>query len=268
MNKSQIRELLGNLKVAVRLGHPDGVEIALDDLRAIPVVAANDQLNEGHLDQLIHPIGEILSRLPASQLRPLMEDQFTGLRAVAAVALARRYLTGKEANQRMLIVLAKDPRPEVRAALGETLREVGEPYPQLLLQLLETWLRDSAPKVRATALIALPSLTQSHSETIIKLIKPLKDDEDRDVRAALVDALQAIAQKDLAEPVLGMLTDWSAEPHPTIWVITRALSGSWAASHPREAETIIRNLHAKVGETKSITNALRALQRHGVKIEI
>ncbi|MBC8506141.1 MAG: HEAT repeat domain-containing protein [Anaerolineales bacterium] len=268
MNKSQIRELLGNLKAAARLGHPAAVEIALDDLRAVPIIAANDHLSEGHLDQLVYPVGDILARLPASHLRQLLEDQFTALRAVAGVALAKRFLTGKEANQKMLFVLAKDTRPEVRTALGETLRKVGEAHPEHLLHLVESWLRDSSPKVRATALVALPAMVSSQGEDVIKLLEPLKADEDRDVRAAMVKALQAIAQKDVADLVLTLLTDWSTAKYPNTWVITRTLSGSWAVSHPLDVETILSNLHAKFGKTKNITNALRALERHGLLIKI
>ena len=168
----------------------------------------------------------------------------------------------------MLIVLAKDSRPEVRSALGGTLRDVGEAQPEHLLRLVESWLGNSSPKVRATALIALPALVPSLGADIIKMIEPLKADQDRDVRAALVMALKAIAQNQLALPVLALLTDWSAAKYPSIWVITRTLSSSWAVSHPQEVETILTNLYAKVGETKNITNALRALERHGLKINI
>ncbi|MBL7161598.1 MAG: HEAT repeat domain-containing protein [Anaerolineales bacterium] len=268
MNKSQIRELLGDLKAAVRLGHPEAVEIALDDLRSLPVVAANDRLSEGFFDQVIRPAGVTLARLPTNQLLPLLEDPLAALRAVGAVALAHDYLTGKDVDRRALLAPAKDPRPEVRTALGGTLREVGEAYPEHLLHLLDGWLRDSSPKVRSTALTALPALTQSRGEGIIALIEPLNDDESSEVRAALVDALQAIAQGDLAESVLGLLADWGAESRPNVWVITRALSGSWAASHPKAVEAILRTLHSKVRKTKEITNALRALERHGANIEI
>lgn len=268
MNKPQIRQILGNLKAAARLGHPAAVEIALDDLRSIPIVSANDHLNDGHLDQLIFPAGEILARLPASHHRQLLDDPFSALRAIAGVALAKRYLSGKEANQGMLIVLAKDSRPEVRSALGETLRAVGEAHPEHLLHLVGSWLGDSSPKVRATALIAFPALVLSQGEEIIKMLEPLNADEDRHVRAALVKALNSLAQNHLAIPILALLTDWSTEKHPNMWVITRTLSSSWAVSHPQEIQAILANLHTKVGDTKNITSALQALERHGLKIEI
>ncbi len=268
MNKSKIRQILGNLKAAVRLGLSDTVTLALDGLRAQPQVAANDHLSAGHLDQLVRPAGDILSRLPADQLLPLVNDTLATLRAMGAVALAQRFFSGEDVNQSVLLVPGKDPRPEVRIALGETLRNVGEANPERLLRLVETWLGASSPKLRATALVALPALTESRGKEIINLLKPFKEDQDHDVRAALVEALQTIAQKDLAKATLSLLEDWSTEPHPNVWVITRTLSGSWSAAYPEEVEALLRNLHAKVGQTKSITNALKALERHGAKIKM
>ncbi len=268
MNKSHIRELLGNLKAAVRLGHSEAIAIALDELRALPIVAANDHLSAGHLDQLIRPAGEILSHVSTDQLLVLSEDQLTTHRAISAVALAQRFFSGEDLDRSALLALAKDRRPEVRIALGETLRAVGEVDPERVLILLESWMGDSSPKVRATALIALPSVVQKESELAITLLEPLKADQDRDVRAALVNALQAIAQMENADSILAMLASWSTDRHPNVWVITRTLSGAWAASYPKEVEAIIKNLHAQVGETKNITNALRALERHGVEIVI
>ncbi len=268
MNKSQIREFLGNLKAATRLGHIDAVDLALDSLRAHPVVAANDHLSEGQLSKLILPAGEILSRLPADHLLFLLEEPLAALRAAGAAALGKRYLIHEDVNRSMLLTLAKDQRPEVRTALGEALREVDEAHPERFLHLMESWLGDSTPKVRATALIVLPVLTSSYGEKTIKMLEPLKDDEDRDVRAALAKALGAIAQNEYADSILDMLTNWSAERYPSVWVITRTISGSWAASHPKKVEVILRNLHAKFGESKYFTNALRALERHGATIDI
>ncbi len=268
MNKSLIRELLGNLKAAVRLGQSEAVAIALDELRALPIVAANDRLSAGHLDQLIRPAGEILSHLTPDQLLVLSEDQLTTHRAISAVALAQRFCSREDVDQSALLALAKDHRPEVRTALGETLRAVGEAEPERVLILLESWMGDSSPKVRATALIALPSLVQKEGELVRTLLEPLKADQDRDVRAALVNALRAIAQMENAYSILAMLADWSTDRHPNEWVITRTLSGAWAASYPKEVEAIFKNLYAQIGETKNIANALRALERHGIEINI
>gem|GEM_PF-630217 len=268
MNKAQIREILGDLKAAVRLGQSEAIEMALDGLRALPIVEANDRFEAGFLSQLIRPAGEILSRLSAARLLPLLDDRPAALRAVGAAALAQRFLIGEDVNPEMIIRPARDARPEVRAALGETLREAGEAHPERLLHLVETWLRDPSPKVRTAALTALPALSPSYGEDILALIAPLKDDEDPGVCAAIVEAMQTIAQSGSAESVLRQVSAWGAEPRPNVWVISRTLSGSWAASHPREVKSILRDLYAKVGKTKEIAHALRALERHGVKIEI
>jgi len=268
MNKSLIIEILGNLKAVVRLGHPEAVKMTLDDLRTLPIIAANDHLSERLIDQFIRPAGNLLSRLSSNQLLPLMEDPLTALRAIGAVALAQRYLDGEDVTQRLLVRPAKDSRSEVRTAFGEILRDVGEAHPEYLLRFLGSWLRDDSPKLRATALIIIPALASSQIDDIIVLIEPLKNEGNSDVRAALVKALQAIAQRGLAEPTLELLTAWGSEPHPNAWVITRALSGSWAALYQNKVKAILTSLHEKIGLSKDITNALRALERHGATIEI
>jgi hypothetical protein len=264
MKKSQISAFLNDLKAAARLGHPEAVEMALEGLRAFPQVAANHPLGDGFIDQVILPAGKILSKLPAAQLHPLLDDPQTALRATAGVALAHRFGVGKDGNPKRLQIPAKDARPEVRTALAETLREVGEAHPERLLPLAEDWLAVPSARQRSTALGFIPALGQD----ILQNLDAFKAEQHPEVRAALVDALQALAQNDLAEPVLELLSHWGAEPRPNAWVIGRVLSGSWAASYPQEVKSILQTLHKIYGDRKAISNALKALQRHGVDIEL
>ncbi|MBC8496932.1 MAG: hypothetical protein H8D37_04650 [Chloroflexi bacterium] len=74
------------------------MEIALADLRSLPVVAATDRLSEGFFAQVIRPAAVTLARLPTNQHLPLLEDPLAALRAVGAVALAHDYLTGKDVD--------------------------------------------------------------------------------------------------------------------------------------------------------------------------
>lgn len=264
MKKSQINTFLNDLKAAARLGHPESVDMALDGLRAFPVVAANDPLGDGFIAQVVLPAGKILSKLPSADLRPLLDTHQTALRAIAGVALAQRFALGKDSNPKILQSPAKDPRPEVRTAFGQTLKEAGEAHPERLLPLAEAWLVAPSARLRSTALAFSPALGQD----ILQSLETFKDEEHPEVRAALVEALQALAQRDLAEPVLELLNLWGAEPHPNAWVITRTISGSWAASYPQAVTSILKNLHKKYGDRKSITNAINALHRHGVDIEL
>jgi hypothetical protein len=264
MKKSQVSAFLNDLKAAARLGHPDAIEMALEGMRSFPQVASNHPLGEGFIAQVIMPAGKILSKLPAAQLHPLFDDHQTALRATAGVALAHRFGMGKDGNPKQLQIPAKDARPEVRTALAETLREQGEAHPERLLPLAEEWLVAPSARLRSTALGFTPALGQDSLQTL----ETFKTEEHPEVRAALVEALQALAQNNLAEPVLELLSHWGAEPRPNAWVIGRVLSGSWAASYPQEVTAILQSLQKKYGDTKSIHNAIKALHRHGVDIEL
>jgi hypothetical protein len=61
---------------------------------------------------------------------------------------------------------------------------------------------------------------------------------------------------------------WGSESHPNTWVICRAVSSSWAVEYPEKVETILRDLAVKAGKSSQISNALRALARRGLDIEI
>lgn len=268
MQKAQIREFLNDLKISTRFGQAESVEAALDDLRSLPGVAANQRLSEGFLSQLVKPAGKLLAKLPLGQLQPLLDDRLAALRAIGGVALAEQYLTGKDISPKLLLVPARDTRPEVRTALGETLREGGEAYPERLLPLMQSWLTAPFTGVRETALLFVPVLASTYEGEVFSKLKTFIDEEHPEVRATLVTTLQTLAQRGSAEFVLELLAHWVTEPRPNVWVIGRTLSGSWAVSHPVEVKSILHTLQAKVGERKSITNALKALARHGLIIEI
>jgi hypothetical protein len=268
VKKAHIRELINDIKAAARLGHPEALELALDSLRTVPQVASNDSLGEGFLAQVILPVGRLLARQPANLFRQLLADPRAALRAIGAVALAQRFFLDEGVDPGWLLTPAKDPRSEVRAALGAALKEAGEAHPQRLLHLIEEWLADPSPRARATALLTLPAPTEPYRERLVELIAPLGSDNDRDVRKALADSLRQLAGRGLAESVLGLLAVWGQEPRPNVWVIARALSGAWAAEYPGEVTAILIKIHSKTGESKALTNAQRALARHGLEIEL
>ncbi|MEA3349168.1 MAG: hypothetical protein U9Q82_00950 [Chloroflexota bacterium] len=267
MKKTRIRELRKDIKAAVRLGHPESVEMALDGLRSLPQVAANDRLGAGFIEQVILPNAQIMARLPAVRIQQMTKDSLTALRAVGAAALAKRFLVENDVTVGMLRHAALDSRPEVRTAVGQILREAGDAHPERLLGLMGPWLRDSSPKVRCVALGFAPALLPAYGEDVIEQIGPLGRDSHADVRAALVDALQEIAQAGFATSVWGLLADWVTESPLNVWVLTRTVAGAWAASNPRKAQSILGDIYSKIGETKDVGIALRSLKRHGVDIE-
>ena len=266
--KAKTRELLRDIKAAAIFGQPETIELALNGLRTIPAVAANDRMGGSLIEQVVLPAGRSLSRLESKHLRPLLDDPLAAIRAVGAVGLAHRFLLEKDAGQKDLRRPGSDPRPDMRAALGRSLFEAWEANPERLLHLGAEWLAQPSPRLRHSALIFIPALAPAYGQRVVGLLKTLGADEDRDVRAALVDALKNLAGAGLAESVLGLLAAWVTESRPNSWVVCRTLSGSWAASHPSEAESILQELQSKTGKTSDISNALRALKRHGVEINL
>lgn len=266
--KNNTRQLLRDLKTATMLGNPEAVNIALDGLLAFPGVAANDRMNEGFIDKTILPVGGALTPLKTSHLRPLLDHDLAAGRAVGAVVLANQFATGKDATAKDLRKPANDARQDVRISLGRALKLQAPEAPEKLLDLGTTWLMNAAPKPRYTALIFLPALAESHGHRLVGLLGPLGNDPDREVRSALVKALNSLAQAGLAESVLGLLSLWVGEKHPNSWVISRVLSASWAAGHPSEAETILKELSSKPGTSSQVNSAVEALARHGVEMNL
>jgi hypothetical protein len=225
-------------------------------------------MNEGFIEKTILPVGEALTPLKTSQIRPLLEHDLAAGRAIGAVALAQQFIAGKDATAKDLRKPANDPRQDVRISLGSALRDIGSKAPDKLLNLGTPWLLNAAPKPRYTALVFIPALAESHGQRVVGLLGPLGNDPDREVRAALVAALNALAQAGFAESVLELLSLWAAEAHPNSWVISRVLSASWVAAHPAEAESILKVLSSKPGTTSQVNSAVEALARHGVEIDI
>jgi hypothetical protein len=256
----ELREILTNLKAAVRIGHPETIELALYALRSLPQVASNRPLKPSFLNETVLPLSRVLATAP--RLPDLSSDRLAAIRALGAGALAFRFLEGKRASPADLLIPARDPRPEVRMALRQALTLAGSPYPSKLLTLTESWLNDPSPRVRQLALELVPSLAAEHGERLLDAIQSLHREEHPQVRAALVDALTALAEAGLAEPILGRLAAWAGEPSPNFWVVARVLSTSWAAEHLQQAENILSTLERQTGPNRQIANARRALERH------
>lgn len=71
----------------------------------------------------------------------------------------------------------------------------------------------------------------------------------------------------MAEPVLDLLSRWSAEPEPNSWIVCRVLSASWASEHPIEVKSILQAIRSVTGESSHISNVLKALKRHGLALK-
>ncbi|MBN1665846.1 MAG: hypothetical protein JW862_02115, partial [Anaerolineales bacterium] len=91
MIKSQIRQLLRDIKAAALLGQPEAIDVALDGLLTFPGVAANATLEPAFILKVLLPVGNELSILPAGLLEMLQDHPLVTGRAIAASALAYQH---------------------------------------------------------------------------------------------------------------------------------------------------------------------------------
>ncbi|GAB4581802.1 MAG: hypothetical protein Fur0022_45520 [Anaerolineales bacterium] len=246
-----LRELLTDLKAAALIGHPDSLQSALDGIRALD----DDQLPPSAL----LPLGRALTPLPAKTLKPLFVDDDPAIRAVVSVALGERYMQGKDVTAQDLGIPAEDPNPEVRTALARALIEFTPPRPEKFTPLVESWLQPPqngvAPLPSLPALFLLPQL----SPAPFHLFSDYDSVEDHALRDVLLTCLNTLAEKGHTAAVLDLLSKWAARPKPNVWVITRALSASWAQHYPEQATRILNTLAAQAGMIRPI---VRALERY------
>jgi 3-methyladenine DNA glycosylase AlkC len=261
--KAEIRSILTDVKAAARIGHVDSIEIALEGLFRLPNVAANQMMNEVFIEQAILPIGEILadSRLNGGLLRSMTNNQHAALRAIAAVALALRYLKGDDKAAQDLRRIGSDARADVRAALSAAFRAAENSA--RVISLTRAWLGSKSPRQKQIAVAVLPNLVDTYPDEVWALLRPLHSEGDTDVRTALAETLNTLAQAGHAAQVLAILEDWVKQPDVKGWVVTRTLSRAWAAEHAAEALAILRQLTITKGPKRKVRNAIQALAQHG-----
>ena len=263
-----VNQLLRDIKAAVMINRSEAVNLAMDGLLLLPDVISNERINSNFIARVVNPLGEILSALPPVQLRQLAVHELAVGRAIGAIALTYRFVRNNEAITSDLTKLASDSREEVRTAIGKSLANQTEDAPERILELGKQWIQKPSPRIRTTALIFLPKLTPYFEEQIKNLLFPLGKDTDRHVRVELAAALGQIARTTSPESVLELLSAWSKDQDPNIWVICRALSESWAAQCPEEVEPILKEIRTKTQETRQITNTVKALRRHGLEVNL
>jgi hypothetical protein len=266
--KADIRQILRDLRVAVTLGSLEAVDIAMDSLLDLPGVSSNDPMNEAIIEQVVIPVGGILAGLKSSHLRPLLSHPLAVGRAAGGVALANQYVKGQNATPKDLRKSGNDPRRDVRLAFGRSLSILSEAHPEAIFKLGNAWMTQALPRLRYTAMLFLPPLAPRYEAEIFSLLNYPYTDPNREVRSALVATLNQLARMAYASQVLALLSGWSADPQPDSWIICRTLSASWAASHEAAVKLILQEIKSKTGESSHLSGALKALQRHGVVINL
>lgn len=243
-----LRELLTDLKAAVIIGDPESVHLALERIRSAP--------DDSVPPSAMHPLGEVLARLPLEQLLPLLDDEDTLIRGMAAVAAAHLHQTGGAIPEEALLFAADDPAEEVRSALADVL--AGDPAQAG--RLAADWLTNASTPVQQTGLAMIQRLPRLDAQ-LLALLEPLDSAEAHDFRAQLVETVSALGETDRHRFALDLLDTWAGRPDPNIWVITRALSAAWSQEHSAEAVRILNKLAGTAGEIRSIQ---RARERHNV----
>lgn len=268
--RTKIHSLLTDIKAAARIGHAESLWAALDGLFDLPEVAGNPPMSEVFLTQAILPIGEALShpRLKVATLRPLVNQPYAAIRAIAAVSLVRRFFGQGKVTLKDLKSLGKDPRRDVRAALAMAFVLAGEGDPQLLGKAVESWISSDSPRLRSVALHLIPTMAERDTPKVLKILGGFDASSDPEERAALVKNLVKLAQEGLADEVLKLLGKWAEEPETNLWVVSKTLSRSWAATHAGSSLEILTRLAAHLGPKKQITQTLQALLRHGADEDI
>lgn len=266
--KAEIKQLLRNLRTAVMLGRSEAINIALDGLLGLPGVTSNQQMNDGFIEQVVLPVGGALAGLSSAQLRPLLNHSFAVGRAIGGVALAHRFVKGHDSTQKDLRQPGNDARPDVRLSLGRSLYTLAANDPEKILSLGTRWIVELGPRLRHTALIFLPSLAPRFETQLLSLLGSLNAEQDSQVNATLVESLNILAQVGSPESVLGLLSTWSSDPHPNSWVICRVLSSNWVIGYHSEVKSILQAVQTKTADSRYISNAIKALARHGLEINL
>ena len=255
------QDLLLDLRAALRLGHPDAVRAALAAIAAQPEIAANRQIPARLRVEFLYPAGRALADalLAPDVLTDLQRAPLTGLRLLGAVVAGYHYAAGKLPLQKVQVI-GKDPRPEVRRALGDTLAEACPP--ERLLPLGRAWLGNSSPALRHTVLLALRGAVKGQGKALLNLLAPLHGEHEPESSQALVNLLNALGEQGYAREVLRLLETWIQRADLNPWLVGQTLSRRWAAAHAATAYVLLDALEARHGYSRHISNARRALQRH------
>jgi 3-methyladenine DNA glycosylase AlkC len=264
--KADIKQLKRDIKAAVMINKTEAFNLALDGLLLLPGVSSNDPMSSSFMDQVIFPVGEMLSELPPDQLKTLLTHNLAAGRAIGSVALAHHYAYKNDTSQADITYSANDPRSEVRLALAETLEKLTEHSPERILKLGKQWIKMQSPRLRITALKLFPKLITYHDEQIFNLLQQLNKEDDKNVKAEMVNTLNHIARAGSPTFVLNLLSSWSEEKEPNTWVICRTLTASCLSSYQGEIKFILRKIQPKTQENNLISNTLKALKQHGIEI--
>ena len=244
--KSNIRQLLADLKAAALIGDPDALAAVLAGVRRIP--------DSDLAPSTLVPLGTSLAALDVDLLAPWFLDPDAAVRGITAAALGAAYAQGREVPMEILYAAAADPAGEVRAAFVETVSTSADPVRELVEMLL---LEEEMQLVESG--LEILGRTGVKSERIFETMAGLDSVPDHDVRSALVTALAGLANLGWEAKILEWLDSWAGRETPNVWVITRAASSTWAQAHSDRVLAVLDKLAGSVGRIRPIKRATARL---------
>ncbi|NPA07188.1 MAG: hypothetical protein GXO54_07300 [Chloroflexi bacterium] len=261
-------DLLTDLRIAARFGHPDALDEVLARLMDDPSIAGNRVLPATRVQRELVPLGWALAEgaVDDAYLHSLVQSPYAAYRALAAVALARRQGQAPNTERgRALERLARDPREEVRVALRTALeRGAREGWPGLAAWV-RGWLTRAQPPLspRARAL-ALTLAAEVLPETELwPMLAHVPNMDDARVQDALVHAFQRLARHNPDEALARLEAWWRTRRWPPM-LVARAMSGPWLAAVWPRGQDLLRALYHKYGRRRWLTQPLKMLVREGV----
>ena len=264
--------LLIDLKGAARIGSPEALDLALEGLAAWKAFTANARLASEDVARVLVPLGEGLAAptVPDDYLLALAEHSLAGGRALAAVALALRFLRGEARWQARLTRLAGDRRAEVRFALATVLGRHGSTHFAAAMALLRAWLAPPrGARVWSTALQAAAALASAHPRRVLALLEPLTIEQitHPEVQRPLSEALRQVGAFSDAEgkqALLRLLQGWLDRGGAASGrLVLQVLHAGWAREVSEGALELVAAVEAAAGASRLLRRTQAFLERGG-----
>ncbi|MBT3241418.1 MAG: hypothetical protein HON98_11015 [Chloroflexi bacterium] len=263
--KSEIREIITDIKAAVHVGLEETLWLSLDALLDLPEVSGNPKMEESFILQVILPIGETLatSNLTVDQLKAISKNSYAAFRSISAVALTFRYFSTDGELLRDLEGFIQDPRRDVRSSLSISAAKFGTNDQTKYKNLIDQFIQLNSPNSISVAISLLPTVADEYPNMAFAYLAQIPFSNDNELRRVFSEALTSIAQAGQGNGVLDLMNKLENRKEDYLWIITKSLSSSWAIEYPEKTFVILKNLTKKYQSHKLIRNAIKAFIRHG-----
>lgn len=268
--RSEIREIITDIKAATRIGLEDSLWLSLDSLLDLPQISGNPRMEEVFIRQVILPIGEMLaeSNLRIDQLHPIGKTSHAAFRAICAVALTIRFINRNEGKVQELDAFGQDPRPDVGLSLAMTAKKHSGGNLIKLNELVTHFLKSKSSRTLSVAIRLLPAIAEYNSIMAFDYIQRIPYQTEPEIRLAISETLTEMALAGHGNRVLEYMKELVSQKEDNLWIITKSLSTSWASKYSIKSLEVLKSLIITYQFNKLIHNTLQALIRHGAGAEV